>query len=81
MDDDADDWDDAVEAFRDRQKLKQNQDQRMQEAGFAPQQIAKLKGDDEKTDEDVTWSKSGEKREWDRGKVLGLDGSFTDGVQ
>ncbi|KAI9163293.1 hypothetical protein HJFPF1_04899 [Paramyrothecium foliicola] len=72
MDDDeaggAGNWDDAVEAFRDRQKMKQSQEQRLQEAGFAPQQIAKMNGDKEMTDEDVRWSKSGEKREWDLGK-------------
>jgi hypothetical protein len=62
-------WDDAVEAFRDRQKLRQMQEERMKAVGFADHQIQRINNSQrEKTEEDVVWSKAGEKREWDRGK-------------
>ncbi|KAH6605601.1 pre-mrna-splicing factor 38b [Trichoderma cornu-damae] len=62
-------WDDAVEAFRDRQKLRQMQEERMRAAGFADHQIQRINNSQrEKTEADVVWSKVGEKREWDRGK-------------
>ncbi|KAF7553989.1 hypothetical protein G7Z17_g3239 [Cylindrodendrum hubeiense] len=67
-------WDDDVEAFRDRQKLKQNQEQRMRAAGFADDQIQRATSTDAKLAEGVQWSKAGEKREWDRGKAVGADG-------
>jgi hypothetical protein len=82
VDGEGEGWEDAVEAFRDRQKLKQNQEARMKEAGFAVDQIARMKrGVEEKTEEDVVWSKAGEKREWDRGKSQspkGIFGEFDD---
>lgn len=80
MDEDADEdtgnsmgqpWDDAVEAFRDRQKLKQNQEARLRSAGFAEshiQQIQSTSQGAEKSEADVQWAKAGEKREWDKGK-------------
>ncbi|KAF5722599.1 pre-mRNA-splicing factor 38B [Fusarium mundagurra] len=76
MDEDevGNDWDDAVEAFRDRQKLRQNQEQRLKDAGFADEQIQHASGADEKSTENVQWSKAGEKRAWDVGKVIGSDG-------
>ncbi|EXK98691.1 hypothetical protein FOQG_01513 [Fusarium oxysporum f. sp. raphani 54005] len=76
MDEDevGNDWDDAVEAFRDRQKLRQNQEQRLKDAGFADEQIQRASGADEKSAESVQWSKAGEKRAWDVGKVIGSDG-------
>ncbi|KAF4989325.1 hypothetical protein FGRMN_9167 [Fusarium graminum] len=67
-------WDDAVEAFRDRQKLRQNQEERMRAAGFADEQIQRASGADEKAAESVQWSKAGEKRAWDMGKKIGSDG-------
>ncbi|KAF4999474.1 hypothetical protein FDECE_11510 [Fusarium decemcellulare] len=75
MDDDegGENWDDAVEAFRDRQKLRQNQELRMRAAGFADEQIQRASGPDEKAAENVRWSKAGEKREWDLGKIVGAD--------
>ncbi|KAH8729687.1 hypothetical protein BGZ61DRAFT_446833 [Ilyonectria robusta] len=66
--------DDAFEAFRDRQKLKQNQEQRMRAAGFADDQVQRATSTDEKLADSVQWSKAGEKREWDRGKGVGSDG-------
>ncbi|RGP77906.1 pre-mrna-splicing factor 38b [Fusarium longipes] len=77
MDEDNDDgntWDDTVEAFRDRQKLRQNQEQRMKAAGFGDEQIQRASGTEEKSAESVQWSKAGEKRAWDVGKVIGTDG-------
>ncbi len=67
-----------MEAFRDRQKLRMSQDQRLKDAGFTEEQIQKAKGIAEKTEQDVVWSKAGEKREWDKGKGLDLDGTDED---
>lgn len=64
------DWDDEVEAFRDRQKLKQAQEQRLRSAGFGDADIKKIDKGGERSEEDVQWSRSGEKREWDRGKQV-----------
>lgn len=73
-DDDADPWDDAVESFRDRQKLRLHQDQRLKDAGFTDEQIQRSKGTSDKAQDNVVWSKAGEKREWDKGKAVGMDG-------
>lgn len=64
------DWDDAVEAFRDRQKLRQNQVQRLRSAGFSDDEIQKMdRGGKSPSQDDVRWSKEGEKREWDLDKA------------
>lgn len=68
MEDDEDPWDDAVESFRDQQKMRLNQDQRLKFAGFTDEQIQRAKGLQEKAELNVVWSKAGEKREWDKGK-------------
>ncbi|KAK5994937.1 hypothetical protein PT974_03326 [Cladobotryum mycophilum] len=69
------DWDDAVEAYRDRQKLRLNQEDRLRAAGFADHQIQQINSvQKEKTEQDVVWTKAGEKREWDRGKRVDDDG-------
>ncbi|KAL7812855.1 hypothetical protein V8C44DRAFT_328188 [Trichoderma aethiopicum] len=74
-DDEGGDWDDAVEAYRDRQKLRRMQEERMKAAGFADHQIQKVNHSQrEKTEEDVVWSKAGEERAWDRGKSHDEDG-------
>ncbi|KAG6009884.1 hypothetical protein E4U21_000986 [Claviceps maximensis] len=72
MEDDDDPWDDAVESYRDRQKMRLNQDQRMKDAGFTDEQIQRAKGSEKKAELNVVWSKAGEKREWDKGKSLDL---------
>ena len=72
-DDDGNKWDDAVEAYRDRQKLRQNHEQRMRSPGFTDNDIQKMQGGSGAFEEDVKWSKAGEKREWDKDKVLGHD--------
>lgn len=64
------DWDDEVEAFRDRQKLKQAQEQRLRSAGFGDDEIKKIEKGGERSEEDVRWSKAGVKREWDMGKEV-----------
>ncbi|KAG8415579.1 hypothetical protein J3458_009414 [Metarhizium acridum] len=75
MDEDEEDaWDDALESFRDRQKLRLHQQQRMKDAGFTEEEIQRAEGTAGKTGEHVVWSKAGERREWDKGKGLGLDG-------
>lgn len=80
-------WDDAVEAFRDRQKLRQAQEERMRSAGFGDDQISRLSGRAGAAaaveEGDVKWSKAGEKREWDLGKETGVHpagilGEFSD---
>ncbi|KAH0494842.1 hypothetical protein TgHK011_008427 [Trichoderma gracile] len=74
-DDEGGDWDDAVEAYRDRQKLRRIQEERMKAAGFADDQIQRVNNSQrEKTEEDVVWSKAGEERAWDRGKRDDEDG-------
>lgn len=76
---DGKNWDDAVEAFRDRQKLRQNKEERMRSAGFTDDIIQRVQSTKEQAEEDVKWSKAGEKREWDKGKVVGLDGGVVSG--
>lgn len=60
----VDDWDEAVEAYRDRQKWKQQGAERLRAAGFTEEQIKKWEKGGEKDIDDVRWSKAGEKREW-----------------
>ncbi|KAK1500922.1 pre-mRNA-splicing factor 38B [Colletotrichum tamarilloi] len=75
-------WDDAVEAFRDRQKWRQNQEERMRAAGYTDVMLKKWReggtADEQKDERDVRWAKAGEKREWDRGKEDGLSGLFSE---
>ncbi|KAI1328244.1 hypothetical protein F5Y16DRAFT_369832 [Xylariaceae sp. FL0255] len=63
------DWDNAVEAFRDRQKWKQQGAERLRSAGFTEDQVRKWEKGDKKDEADVKWNKAGGLREWDRGKV------------
>ncbi|KAI9689207.1 MAG: hypothetical protein M1822_000945 [Bathelium mastoideum] len=72
--DEEDEWGLAVEAYRDRQKWKQQGAERLRAAGFTEEQVQKWEKGEEKTEEDVKWAKKGEGREWDRGKVLDEDG-------
>jgi hypothetical protein len=69
-----DNWGEAVEAFRDRQKWKQQGADRLKAAGFTDDQVRKWEKGDDKDEEDVTWTKHGQAREWDRGKVVDEDG-------
>lgn len=72
--DTEDDWDQALEALRDRQKWKQQGAERLRSAGFTEQEIEKWEKGGEKDESDVRWAKKGEGREWDRGKVIDEDG-------
>lgn len=69
-----DDWGDALEALKDRQRWKQQGAERLKAAGFTDEEVKRWEKGDEKTEEDVTWARKGEGREWDRGKVLDEDG-------
>ena len=75
--DEENDWDQALEALRDRQKWKQQGAARLRAAGFTDEEISKWEKGGEKREEDVKWAKKGEGREWDRGKVLDPDGVFS----
>ncbi|KAM7208963.1 hypothetical protein V8F20_000841 [Naviculisporaceae sp. PSN 640] len=75
FDDESDrlDSNDEIEAYRDRQKLKQRRAERLRAAGFTEEQIkAGLEGkkppEAEKNPEDVKWNKRGQQRSWDEGK-------------
>lgn len=70
----SDEWGDAVEAFRDRQRWKQQGAERLKAAGFSDEQVRKWERGDEKNEEDVRWSARGQAREWDRGKTVDADG-------
>ncbi|MCJ1359072.1 MAG: hypothetical protein MMC33_009072 [Icmadophila ericetorum] len=80
--DSEEDWDQAIEAFRDRQKWKQQGAERLKAAGFTDEEIKKWeKSGTERSEADVRWNLKGEGREWDRGKVVGEDGSIETGVE
>ncbi|KAL9636566.1 MAG: hypothetical protein Q9164_002739 [Protoblastenia rupestris] len=80
----SDDWDQALEALRDRQRWQQQGAERLRAAGFSEEEVAKWangkKGGvvTEKGEEDVRWKGRGEGREWDRGKVVTGDGVETE---
>lgn len=67
--DEKQDWDMALEALRDRQAWKKNHADRMREAGFGDDEIAKWEeGGRDKDARDVRWRSRGQTREWDVGK-------------
>lgn len=68
-----DDWDQALEALRDRQKWKQQGADRLRAAGFTEEEVEKWRKGGEKKEGDVKWAKKGESREWDKGKVFTMD--------
>ena len=76
-----DDWDQALEALRDRQRWKQQGADRLRAAGFTDEEVKKWEKGGEKTGEDVRWAKKGEGREWDRGKVVDEDGQVDVGAE
>ncbi|KAJ5692342.1 hypothetical protein N7462_001765 [Penicillium macrosclerotiorum] len=76
-----DDWDMALEALRDRARWRQKGEDRLRAAGMNEDTIDRWKSnaaftgmDAEGRVEDVRWSKKGEGREWDRGKVMDDEG-------
>lgn len=74
---DENDWDQALEALRDRQRWKKQGGDRLKAAGFTDEEIQKWEKGGEKGESDVRWAKKGEGREWDRGKVVDNDGYIT----
>lgn len=72
--DSENDWDQALEALRDRQRWKQQGAERLRSAGFTEDEVSKWEKGGEKREEDVKWKGRGEGREWDRGKVVDEDG-------
>jgi len=75
--DEENDWDQALEALRDRQKWKQQGADRLRAAGFTDEEVKKWEKGGEKREEDVKWSKRGESREWDRGKIIDVEGTVS----
>lgn len=85
-DDIDDDWDMALEALRDRVRWRQQGADRLREAGFDDSVVDRFvnnrafvglqegSGWHDRDVADVRWSKKGESREWDRGKVINEDG-------
>lgn len=69
-----DDWGDALEVLKDRQRWQQQGADRLKAAGFSDEQVKKWKKGEDQTGEDVVWTQKGQAREWDRGKVVGEDG-------
>lgn len=72
--DEENDWEQALEALKDRQKWKQQGADRLRAAGFTEDEVKKWETGGEKREEDVKWAKKGEGREWDRGKVVDDEG-------
>lgn len=67
------DWDQALEALKDRQRWRQTGAERLRAAGFTEEEVKKWETGKQKGEEDVKWKRSGEGREWDRGKVVQAD--------
>lgn len=68
-DEDAE-WDNAVEAFRDRVKWKQQGAERLRSAGFNDEFITAWENNNIEDESKLRWTKKGATREWDRGKVI-----------
>ncbi|CAZ81869.1 unnamed protein product [Tuber melanosporum] len=74
---DDDDWDTALEAYRDRQRWKSLGAERLRVAGFKEEFIRtweKSRTGGEEDIEGIRWGVRGGVREWDRGKVMEEDG-------
>ena len=75
-----DDWDQALEALRDRQKWQQRGAERLRAAGFSEDAVSKWASGKqrgpaiERDEDEVRWKGKGEGREWDRGKVMTSNG-------
>lgn len=68
----GDDWDMALEALRDRAKWRKSGAERLRAAGFTEEEVDQWESGTggEKDVGQVRWRKKGERREWDRGKVV-----------
>ncbi|KAJ4325522.1 hypothetical protein N0V94_000665 [Neodidymelliopsis sp. IMI 364377] len=69
-----DDWGEALQVMRDRERWKQQGADRLRAAGFKDEQVKKWEKGGDPIEDDVVWTKKGQSREWDRGKVLDEDG-------
>jgi hypothetical protein len=75
------DWEQALEALRDREKWRRLGAERLRAAGFTDEQVGrwekrgKRTAEEEGDIEDVKWAKKGEGREWDRGKMVDGQGN------
>ena len=72
--DSENDWDQALEALRDRQRWQKQGADRLRAAGFTEEEVSKWEKGGAKKEEDVRWKGRGEGREWDRGKVVDSHG-------
>lgn len=70
---DSGNWEDTVEAYRDRQKWRQQGAERLRGAGYTEDEIKRWETGDKKDETDVRWTEKGAVREWDRGKVVDND--------
>jgi hypothetical protein len=78
--DESADFEDALEAYRDRQKWKQQGAERLRSAGMGEDFIKAWENNDIKNEANLKWAKKGGMREWDRGKVLEDDDSGGGGI-
>lgn len=69
-----DDWGEALEVMRDRERWKQQGAERLRAAGFKDEQVKTWEKGGDPIEEDVVWTKKGQDREWDRGKVVDEEG-------
>ncbi|KAA8901587.1 hypothetical protein FN846DRAFT_115723 [Sphaerosporella brunnea] len=74
------DFEDAVEAYRDRQRWNQQGAERLRSAGLGEDFIKAWESKDTKNEANLKWAKKGSLREWDRGKVLEDDDSGGGGI-
>ena len=72
--DSENDWDQALEVLKDRERWKQQGAERLRSAGFTEDEVSKWENRGEKREEDVRWKGRGEGREWDWGKVVDGEG-------
>ncbi|KAF8463123.1 hypothetical protein BDZ91DRAFT_732524 [Kalaharituber pfeilii] len=63
-------WDEALEAFRTRQKWKALGAERLRSAGFTEEFVKAWETNGVKDEGKIQWTKKGGVREWDRGKVV-----------
>lgn len=63
-------WDNALEAYRDRQKWKSLGAERLRSAGFDETFITAWENNATKDETCLKWTQKGAVREWDRGKQL-----------
>ncbi|KAF2691538.1 hypothetical protein K458DRAFT_411261 [Lentithecium fluviatile CBS 122367] len=69
-----DDWGDALEALKDRQRWLSKGADRLRDAGFSEELVNKWEKGGDMGEEDVVWTPKGHSREWDKGKVVDEDG-------